>query len=165
MATFSPCLHTTLLYTGAEREFLVSLLLLVRTPVPLDRAPNFLPSFTLVHMDQVTQSCLTLWEPMDWNLGSSVHGILQTRTLEWAAMPSSRESSWLRDRTHVSCGSCIAGRFFTAEPLGKAHLTLIIYLKACSWYTVTLEVRTSTREFGGEHNNSEWFLNFSNNYS
>ena len=34
-------------------------------------------------------------------------------------MPSSRESSQPRDRTHVSCGSRIAGGFFTTEPLGK----------------------------------------------
>ena len=34
-------------------------------------------------------------------------------------MPSSRGSSLPRDRTCVSCSSCIAGRFFTAEPLGK----------------------------------------------
>ena len=48
--------------------------------------------------------------------GSSVHGILQARVLEWVAMPSSRESFQVRDRTQVSC---IAGRFFTSEPLGK----------------------------------------------
>ena len=34
--------------------------------------------------------------------GSSVHGILQARTLEWVAMPSSRESSQPRDWTDVS---------------------------------------------------------------
>ena len=33
--------------------------------------------------------------------------------------PSSRGSSQLRDRTHISCGSCIADRFFTTEPLGN----------------------------------------------
>ena len=49
--------------------------------------------------------------------GSSVHGILQARLLEWVAMPSSRGSSRPRDRTCVSCGSCIAGGFFIAEPL------------------------------------------------
>ena len=37
------------------------------------------------------QSCPTLWDPMDWSLpGSSVHGILLTRILEWVAMPLSR---------------------------------------------------------------------------
>ena len=40
-------------------------------------------------------------------LGSSVHGILQARILEWVAMPSSRGSSRPRDRTHVSYVSCI----------------------------------------------------------
>ena len=39
----------------------------------------------------VTQSCLTLSDPMDCSLpGSSVHGILQVRILEWVTMPSSR---------------------------------------------------------------------------
>ena len=59
----------------------------------------------------LTQSCLTLWDPMDCSLpASSVHGILQARILEWVAMSFSRGSSWLRDQTWVSC---IAGRFFT----------------------------------------------------
>ena len=39
--------------------------------------------------------------------GSSVHGILQARLLEWGAMPPSRGSSWPRDWTHVSYVSCI----------------------------------------------------------
>ena len=50
---------------------------------------------------------------MDTNLpGSSVHGILQARILEWVAISSSRGSSWPRDRTWVSDVSC-TGRFFT----------------------------------------------------
>ena len=62
---------------------------------------------------KLLQLCLTLCNPMDYNLpGSSVHGILQARILEWVAMPSSRGSSQPRDWT---CESCIAGRFFTAE--------------------------------------------------
>ena len=41
---------------------------------------------------------------MDYSpLGSSVHGILQARILEWVAMPSSKGSSQPRDRTCVSC--------------------------------------------------------------
>ena len=40
------------------------------------------------------QLCLTLCDPMDCSpLGSSVHGILQTRILEGVAMPSTRGSS------------------------------------------------------------------------
>ena len=45
--------------------------------------------------------------PMDCSPpGSSVHGIFQTRILEWVAIPSSRGSSWLRDQTQVSCIYC-----------------------------------------------------------
>ena len=43
---------------------------------------------------KLLQSCPTLCDPMDCSPpGSSVHGILQARVLEWAAMPSSRGSS------------------------------------------------------------------------
>ena len=42
---------------------------------------------------KLLQSCPTLWDPMDCSLpGSSVHGILQARILEWVAMPFSRDS-------------------------------------------------------------------------
>ena len=59
----------------------------------------------------VTQSCLTLWDPMDRSLlGSSVHGIFQARILAWVAMPSSRGFSQPRDQTQVSS---IAGTRFT----------------------------------------------------
>ena len=39
--------------------------------------------------------------------GSSVHGILQARILEWFAMHCSRGSSQPRDQTHFSCVSYI----------------------------------------------------------
>ena len=56
----------------------------------------------------VTQSCLTLCNTMDCSPpGSSVHGILQERILQWVVMPSSRGSSQSRNRTHVSYISCI----------------------------------------------------------
>ena len=62
----------------------------------------------------VTESCMTLCEPMDYNLpGSSVHGILQSRILNWVAMFFSSGSSWPRNQTFISCISCIAGGFFT----------------------------------------------------
>ena len=58
-----------------------------------------------------TQLCLTLWEPMGYSpAGSSVHGILQARTLESVIIHFSRRSSRPRDQTWVSC---IAGRFLT----------------------------------------------------
>ena len=40
---------------------------------------------------EVTQSCPTLWDPMDYSLpGSSVHGIFQARVLEWVAIAFSK---------------------------------------------------------------------------
>ena len=54
---------------------------------------------------------LTLWDPMDCSPpGSSVHGILQARMLEWVAFLFSKRSFWSRDWTHVSH---TVGRFFT----------------------------------------------------
>ena len=65
----------------------------------------------------VPQSCPTLCDPMDCSPpGSSVHGLLQARILEWVAIPFSSGSSHPKDQTQVSH---IAGRFFTSEPPGK----------------------------------------------
>ena len=50
--------------------------------------------------------------------GSSVHGILQARILEWAAISFSRWSSQRRDQTWVSC---FADRFFTIWATREAH--------------------------------------------
>ena len=50
--------------------------------------------FVCMH-DKLFWLCSTLCDPMDCSLsGSSVHGILQARWLEWVTMPYSRGSSW-----------------------------------------------------------------------
>ena len=56
---------------------------------------------TWVHTDRCTcmQSCFRHIQLFV----TSVQGSLQARTLEWVAMPSSRGSSWPRDRTHIFC--------------------------------------------------------------
>ena len=60
---------------------------------------------------KVAQSCPTLCDPIVCSLpGSSVHGIFQTRVLEWVVISFSRGSSPPRDRTQVSR---IVGRRFT----------------------------------------------------
>ena len=67
------------------------------------------------------QSCSALHDPMDSSPpGSSVHGTLQARVLEWLAMPSSKGSSQTRDPTHVSSVSRI-GRWalYPCRPLGS----------------------------------------------
>ena len=67
----------------------------------------------------VTQSCLTLCNHMDCSPpGSSVHGILQVRILEWVAIPFSRGPSWPQDQTQVFW---IAGRFFTSWATREAQ--------------------------------------------
>ena len=74
-----------------------------------------------------TQSCLILCNPMDYSLpGSFVHGILQTRILEWVTIPFSRGSSRSRDRTQVLH---IAGRFFIIWATKKAQDCSIYYWK------------------------------------
>ena len=60
---------------------------------------SFRPLRACVHAKSL-QSCLTLCDPGNCSPpGSSVHGILQERLLEWVAMPSSGGSSQPRDQT------------------------------------------------------------------
>ena len=55
--------------------------------------------------------------------GSSVHGILQARILEWVAISYFRGSSWPRDWTCVSRVSCI----------GRRVLSPLCHLGTCSY--------------------------------
>ena len=65
------------------------------------------------------RSCFSVSDSMDHSpTGSSFHGILQARILEWDSMPSSRGSSQPRDRTQVSCiGMWILNHWATWEAL------------------------------------------------
>ena len=80
----------------------------------------------------VTQLCLTLCDPMDYNLpGSSVHGNLQTRLLEWVTTvsPSPGDLPWPRDQTWVSC---IAQRFFAIWTIREASSFYILAMSLLS---------------------------------
>ena len=78
------------------------------------------------------QSCPTPCDAMHCSPpGSSVHGILQARILEWVAMPSSRGSSWPRDRSCISFDSSIADRFLNPEPLGKPRICVHTHIFWC----------------------------------
>ena len=62
-------------------------------------------------------SCLTFCNPMNCSLpGSSVHGILQARILEWIAMPSSK-GLFLTQRSNPGLPHC------------RQVLTILIYTK------------------------------------
>ena len=64
------------------------------------------------------QLCLTLWDPMECSPpGSSVHGILQARILEWVAIPSFRELSPPRDQTTSLLSPALANWVFFFLPL------------------------------------------------
>ena len=72
-------------------------------------------------------SCLPLCDPIDCSLpGSSVHGLFQARILEWLAISSSRESSWLGIWTHAFRVFCI----------GRQILYLSITWEAPQWRCV-----------------------------
>ena len=71
-------------------------------------------------------SRVRLCNPLDCSLpGSSGHGILQARILEWVPFPFSRGSSQPRGRTWVSC---IAGRLFTTRAATEALLVTSLCL-------------------------------------
>ena len=57
--------------------------------------------------------------------GSSVHGVIQARILEWVAISFSRGSSWPRDWTHVSCSSCIGKLIPYHWATWEAHMQII----------------------------------------
>ena len=90
------------------------------------------------------QSCPTLCDPVDCSPpGSSVHGILQDRVLEWVAMPSSRGSSWPRNGTWGSYASCIVKMGSlplvpTGKPIDQLYLS---------------------KKYISERNFSNWLLN------
>ena len=72
-----------------------------------DVSLKVLSSFFLVFKEMLDAKSLqlypTLCDPTDYSpAGSSVHGILQVRALEWVAMPSSRGSSRPRDQACLS---------------------------------------------------------------
>ena len=74
---------------------------------------------------KLLQSCPTLCDPMDCSLpGSSIHGILQARILEWVAMPFSRASFQPRD------GTCIHPRLLRSPALAGrfcVHICVDVY--------------------------------------
>ena len=83
-----------------------NIIFILPDPSPPEVHPHLFPRF--LRVCEVAQSCPTLCDAMGCSLpGSSIHGIPQSRILEWIAISSSRGSSRPTDRTRVSC---IAGR-------------------------------------------------------
>ena len=71
---------------------------------PTSSSCSLVETYSLRECSVVSESL----QPMDSSPpGSSVHGILQARTLEWVAIFFARGSSQPRDQTHVFCVSYI----------------------------------------------------------
>ena len=81
-------------------------------------------------MYSVAQSCSTLCDPMDCSPPvSSVHWILQARILDLVAISYSRASSLARDKTNVSCISCIGRQILHHCATREAHARVISALQ------------------------------------
>ena len=77
----------------------------------------------------LSNSFASSWTPP----GSSLHGILQARILEWVAMPSSRGSSKPKDWTHIFWVSCI----WQTDSLPLSHWGRHLYLPCIYIYMHT----------------------------
>ena len=79
------------------------------------------PRKEMISVETVTQSCLTLCDPMDFGPpDSSVHGISQARILEHFAVSSSRGSS-------QPASPALAGWFFTTEPPANTDIKVVLH--------------------------------------
>ena len=105
---------------------------LIASPFPSPLPGRYIQSGGFVDIYHCVCTCSIMsdsLQPMDCSPpGSSVLGILQTRILEWVAMPSFRGSFQPRDQTQVSG---IVGRFFTAwatsEAISKLLFPFVIF--------------------------------------
>ena len=113
----------------------------------------------------VVQSCLNLCKPVDYSLpGSSVHGILQARILEWVAISFSSGSFLLKDGTRFSC---ISGRFFAVWATREAdwwtsqlcwwaciNTNLCQYKKSTEYWLNRLVIQTKCLLFTASNNSN-----------
>ena len=94
--------------------------------------PSGVVCYTAMAQKKVkVKSCPTICDPMNCSPpGSSIHGTVQARILEWVAISFSRGSSWPRDRTLVSR---IGGRCFNLWATREA-IQCKLYVNSC-WPT------------------------------
>ena len=100
------------------------------------------PKICIMHLRaRLLQSCLTLCDPVDHRPpGSSVHGILQAKIVEWVVMPFSRVSFRSRNQTSISYISCFGRRVL--YHLGSPYYASTRYLSL--WWTWKTQNENST---------------------
>ena len=93
-------------------------------------SPQFPKKLVLKNAECQLLSCVQLFAtPWTAACQAPVYGVFQGRILEWVAIPFSKGSSQLRDKT---LASCIAGRFFMVWATREAHLLVKLLLKDLS---------------------------------
>ena len=109
-------------------------------------------------------SCLShIWlcvDPMDCSPpGSSVHGILQKRILEWVSMPSFRDlpSPGIEPASLMS--PALAGRFFTTYATWEAHISLFSSVQSLSHVWLFPILWTAAHQASLSITNSQSLLN------
>ena len=99
---------------------------------------------------KLLQSCLTLCDPMDCNSpSSSVHGILQARILEWAAMLSSRvsfQSFQSRDQTHTSVAPALQADSLSLGHWGNPKVTIHVTKNIVLFWIILFIVQTKKKK-------------------
>ena len=107
------------------------------------------------------QSRPTLWDPMDYSLpDSSVHGIFQAEVLELVVISSSRGSSWSKDRTPISCVSCIGKWILYHCTIWEVQWLSYCYLYPERIHISFSQVSGTTSNIGLSESNF-WACNFS----
>ena len=112
-----------------------------------------------MHTCMHSWSCLTLHDPMDCSPpGSSVHGILQARILDWVSTFFSRGSFPPRDWTFVSWVSCNGRRLLYCWTTWEAHLKGVINLKwGSEWNLIhSDQYPYQQRKFGHTRKHQRW---------
>ena len=102
-----------------------------------NNSSNVVPdSCTLIKLHAKSfQSCLTLCDPVDHSLtGSSVHGVLQARILEWVAMPSSGDHSDPEIKPASLMSPALAGGFFTTNTTWQVPPVRMAIIKKKKYY-------------------------------
>ena len=108
-----------------------------KTTRPLRHDLNQIPYDYTVE-SEVAQLYLTLWDLTDCSPpGSSIHGILQARILEWVTIPFSRASSGSRDWTQVDH---ITGRPFTIWATWEIPYYIYLLYFNCSVMSDSLQL-------------------------
>ena len=85
------------------------------------------------------QLCPTLCDPMDCNPpGSSVHGILRARILEWVAISFSRDLPDPGIKSMSLLSPALVGRFFTTSTMQSlvVHLMLHVFISTLNKYVM-----------------------------